>query len=247
MTIKEWKKVARILKEAYKEVESEAISAGVDIFSDEYKAGLEKVREKILEKLGFTVDEYKEMYEEFTQARKKDVDKKIAEVSERIDNLPELPEVPTKEQIKELAEEVAEEVVKRNLKPQYTGSKVLTDGSATGIVDIAVATGEFLGGSIEYSIYVTDGTDYQAHSGSVFFNAVNKAGTVSSDIEETYLAASESEVATAGTLTDVWSVTNGTGKITINVNADTSLTPSANYPVIKYTIKLHSQNSITPL
>jgi hypothetical protein len=132
-------------------------------------------------------------------------------------------------------------------KKDYSGSKVLSDGVATGFVEIAVATGEFLGGVVEYSIYVTDGTDFQSHAGSVAFVAVNKAGTVTSDIEETYGPAAEAEVATSGTLSDDFTITNGSGKITINCKANTSLTPSANYPVLKYSVMLHSANTITPL
>jgi len=136
-------------------------------------------------------------------------------------------------------------VVRNQRTSEYNGVKTLADGVATGFVDILIAAGEFLGGEIIYSIYVTDGTDYQAHSGSIAFNAVNKAGTVTSDIEETYLAASESEVVTAGTLTDDWTITNGTGKITINCNANTSLAGAT--ITLKYTIRLHSTNTILPL
>lgn len=136
-------------------------------------------------------------------------------------------------------------VVRNQRTSEYNGVKTLTDGVATGFVDILIAAGEFLGGEIIYSIYVTDGTDYQAHSGSIAFNAVNKAGTVTSDIEETYLAASESEVVTAGTLTDDWTITNGAGKITINCDADTSLAGAT--ITLTYTIILHSTNTILPL
>ncbi len=138
-------------------------------------------------------------------------------------------------------------IIQNSILQEYTGSKVLTNNSPTGILDIAIATGEFLGGYIVYSIYVADGTDFQSHSGTVAFNAINKAATVTSDIEESYIAASESEVVSAGTLTDAWTITDGSGKITINCNANSSLSPSANYPVIKYTLFLHSINIITPL
>jgi hypothetical protein len=140
---------------------------------------------------------------------------------------------------------VSEEIEQDGNLTMHTGSKVLTDGSPTGIVDIAIGTGEFLGGELMYSIYVTDGTDFQSHSGSIVFNAINKAATVSSDIEETYLPASESEVSSSGTLTDAWTITDGAGKITINCDANTSLgTPTI---TLKYTIFLHSTNAITEL
>lgn len=141
------------------------------------------------------------------------------------------------------AEQYHEGVISVNV----AGSKVLTDGSATGIFEVAVSSGEMVGGSIDYCIYVTDGTDFQCHPGLATFAAVNKGGTVSSDIDEVYLAASETEVLTAGTLTDDWTTTNGAGKVTINMNANTSLAASAGYPLIKYSIKLHSLNAITKL
>jgi hypothetical protein len=41
MSEKDWKKIARILKEIYKQLEAEALSKGMDIFSDEYKPYIE--------------------------------------------------------------------------------------------------------------------------------------------------------------------------------------------------------------
>jgi hypothetical protein len=48
-----------------------------------------------------------------------------------------------------------------------------------------------------------------------------------------------------GTLADTWTITNGTGKITINLNANSSLTPT----VLKVwgTIRNNSKSSITLL
>jgi hypothetical protein len=128
---------------------------------------------------------------------------------------------------------------------QFSGTKTLTDEAATGFADIAIATGEFLGGYFVYTINVTDGTDFQSHTGTASFNAVNKAGTVSSDIEESYAPAAESEVKTAGTLTDDFTITDGAGKITINCNANTSLAGAT--ITMKYTIFLQSTNAITGL
>ena len=127
----------------------------------------------------------------------------------------------------------------------HSDTKTLVDGSATGFFEIAIATGELLGGNITYAIYVTNGTDYQSHSGAVTFVAVNKAGTVTSDIEEQYSPANEAEIKTAGTLTDDFTITDGTGKITLNCNANTNLAgPTI---VLKYTVITHSLNTITAL
>jgi len=136
-------------------------------------------------------------------------------------------------------------IIQNSIMKQYSGSKELTDESAIGFVDITIGSGEFLGGTILYSIYVTGSGELQSHSGSLEFNAINKAGTVTSDIEETYSPAAESEVVSAGTLTDDYTITDGAGKITINCNANTSLgSPTITF---YYTIFLHSGNTITPL
>lgn len=131
----------------------------------------------------------------------------------------------------------------------FSGSKTLTDGVATGFVDIAIDAGEFVGGSILYSIKVTDGTpDYQNHSGAAGFVAINKAGVVDSDCSETYSPAAVLKVTSAGTLTDAVTCvdTNGTpGKITLQMNANTSLAGAT--IIFDYTITMHSENVITSL
>lgn len=126
-----------------------------------------------------------------------------------------------------------------------SGSKTLTDGSATGIFEVAIPSNTSAGGTISYSIKCFDGTDLQNHSGLISFAGVNKGGTVTSDIDEVYLAASETKVVTAGTLTDAWTITDGAGKITINLNANTSLTPTSF--VVFYTITLNGNEVVTKL
>jgi hypothetical protein len=126
-----------------------------------------------------------------------------------------------------------------------SGSKALTDGSATGLFEVAIPSNTSVGGTVHYSIKCFDGTDLQNHSGTISFAGVNKAGTVTSDIDEVYLAASETQVATAGTLSNAWTITNGAGKITINLNANTSLTPTSF--IINYTIMLNGDETITLL
>ncbi len=126
-----------------------------------------------------------------------------------------------------------------------SGSKALTDGSATGIFEVAIPSNTSAGGTMSYSIKCFDGTDLQNHSGLISFAGVNKGGTVTSDIDEVYLAASETKVTTAGTLSDTWTITDGAGKITINLNANTSLTPTS--MVLYYTITLNGNEVVTKL
>jgi len=139
----------------------------------------------------------------------------------------------------------AAKVQQTNIVQHVSGSKALTDGSATSFVDIALAAGEMVGGKINYCIYVTNGTDYQVHPGIVTFAAADKAGTLSSDIDEVYLAANETEVKTSGTLTDAFSIVDGANKISIALNASTSLAGAT--LTLKYTVSLYSENTITAL
>lgn len=104
------------------------------------------------------------------------------------------------------------------------GATTLTDNTATSLFTIALASGAFCGGTIRYSILVTDGTDHQVRTGMVTFSAVDKAGVLTSAIDE---AAGQSIAASAGTLTDAWTILDGSNAITIRLQADSSLTPSA--------------------
>ncbi len=130
----------------------------------------------------------------------------------------------------------------------FTGIKTLTDNTAIGFVEIAIESGGCFGGSLNYTICVDDDTDLQSHSGEAAFVAVNLSGTVTSDIEEQYLPPDEAEITTGGsTLTDDFAITNGDGspgKITITCDVDSSLNVGA---VLRYTIELHSTNTITAL
>jgi len=74
MNKKEFKRIARILKEAYKEIEKEALEGGLDIFSKEYDNLILMSRAKILEKLGYTVEQYLEAKEQIATLNKTDTE-----------------------------------------------------------------------------------------------------------------------------------------------------------------------------
>lgn len=100
----------------------------------------------------------------------------------------------------------------------------LTESAATSYVDVFVVSGQVAGGAIQWTIEANDGTDYQVRSGSTYFAAVNKAGTVTcsvGDVGTTVAAVS------AGTLTNTMTCVAGaagTNKMTIQANAVSSLT-----------------------
>ena len=119
---------------------------------------------------------------------------------------------------------------------EYSGTKVLTDGVITNLFEIAiVGNSAGVGAFMSYSVLATNGTAVQMHSG--FANIVGcsgSTGTITSAIAE---AATEAECWTADTvkLTESgWAVTNGTGKITVTANFDSSLSA----PTITMTYKL---------
>ncbi len=115
MTTAEFKKVARLLKETYAELEREALADGIDIFSDEYLKVRDIVRLKVLERIGFTLDEYREAKELVAPAKKVDVAKDLLEAStiaQDVSNRVEALNIPNEEDILAKAKEIAEAVVK---------------------------------------------------------------------------------------------------------------------------------------
>lgn len=113
MTTPEWKKVARLLKEAYTQLEKEALSSDTDIFGEEFKKAQDVVRLAILEKMGFTIDEYRAVKLSLESAKKQKVDTALAQVNARVDALQSQPApiIPTKGEITALAHEVAKEYI----------------------------------------------------------------------------------------------------------------------------------------
>lgn len=119
-------------------------------------------------------------------------------------------------------------------------SKVLTDAVAGNLVSAAIANGSAIGGAIEYTIEVSDGTDFQAETSRVLYSAVNKAGVVTVTITED---ADTTQAVSAGSLTSVWALSAANPAV-LSVVADSSLTPAAGFPRITYTITNLGQQAI---
>lgn len=123
----------------------------------------------------------------------------------------------------------------------FGAHKVLTDGAATDLVSCTIASGSAIGGVIHYAIEVTDGTDYQAETGYVFYNAVNKSGTVTRTISE---SADTIQSVSSGALTSTWAISNASPAV-ISVNANTDLaSPSTGYPRITFSVFNGGQQAI---
>lgn len=129
--------------------------------------------------------------------------------------------------------------------------KALTDASAVSLFEVALPTLQMCGGKIVATIRCTDGTDMQSFTQEIQFAAVNKGGsyTTAITVDPTDLiSAVGTKAVSAGTLTSAWTILTGTNKITIQLNADTSLTPSGtNGFVVYYEVFNHSQQAITVL
>ena len=98
-------------------------------------------------------------------------------------------------------------------------SKTLTESVATGVVDIAVAAGSVASGEFFYSVQANSATDFQVIRGRVVWAVVNKGGVLTTSITDTV----EANPVSAGTLTCAATLVNGTNKVTISLNAVSSL------------------------
>jgi hypothetical protein len=120
---------------------------------------------------------------------------------------------------------------------QVTHIKVLQDNIVTPIFNISIPAGQITGGMIIYCIHVVGNTgELQSHSGTALYAAVNKGGVYTTNM--LHVALLEAEASSSGSLTDTWSITTGVNQITINLNANTSLTPTEFH--IHYTIIAHN-------
>lgn len=118
----------------------------------------------------------------------------------------------------------------------------LTNSSANSIFDIALNSGDYVGGTITWSVVATDGTDYQCRAGITTFAAVkDNSATLTSDVDEVI----SSIAVTSGTLTGTWSIATGTNKITLKFTPTSSLTPTT----YRLNLNLHNPvgNTITRL
>jgi hypothetical protein len=117
--------------------------------------------------------------------------------------------------------------------------KVLTNNSAIAVVNATIANGSVVGGLINYTIEVTDGTDFQVESGQAVYSSQNKAGVVAGTITEV----NSQQNLSAGTLTTTWAISNANPAV-VSVNANSSLTPSTGYPRVTFSIQNFGQQGI---
>ena len=128
---------------------------------------------------------------------------------------------------------------------QGARTKTLTEATNTSFVQIAVASGSFVGGHVEYTVHADDGTDFQARTGEINFSIVNKSGTETA-VFGTALNEAFAESAGASTLVLTFAAdTTPTNAVNLQANATSSLTQST--LAIKYRVVIHSGTAtITP-
>lgn len=117
-------------------------------------------------------------------------------------------------------------------------SKTLTESSATSFVRIDVSADSFVGGQVFYTVYATDGADYQVRTGSFNFSIYNTSGpddeyiTIGTVINEAY-------VSSTGTLTVSFTGdTSPTNGVNLQANATASIGQSTLQ--IKYRVMISS-------
>jgi len=127
--------------------------------------------------------------------------------------------------------------------PFLTNTKISTTNGNIDLFDITLPPSTICGGHMMYSIYASDGTDFQVHDGAVHFSALNKGGAFTTQVQDT-ANTFDSTAVSAGSITDTWSIVNGTDKVTIRLNVgNTVITP--NSVIVSYCIvNLSSQQLI---
>jgi hypothetical protein len=118
MEIKDFKKIGRLLKQIYEELETQALKEGVNLLSPEYEELVNKARLAVLEKAGFTLEEYRTIKEQVSGIDKagtlgvmQDTQKKLDATLSTIKEVQDR-HIPTKEEITAIAREVAKEFIK---------------------------------------------------------------------------------------------------------------------------------------
>jgi hypothetical protein len=122
-------------------------------------------------------------------------------------------------------------------------SKYLTNNTVTSLANVALASNTVATGSVQYACEVFDGTDLQVEQGAISYMVSNKGGTFANNVTVKY---GNQQLATAGTLVVTWTITAANPAV-IQVNCNSSLTPSAGYPRVTYEVHNLTQQAVAIL
>lgn len=123
MTSKDFKTIARLLKQVYQELEKQALDEGVDLMSPEYDELINRARLRVLENAGFTIEEYRSAKEANSTFTQDAVNKNLSLMEETSKSLEHIKNthIPTIDEIKDIARSIAKEYIKP---PQITNQIV---------------------------------------------------------------------------------------------------------------------------
>jgi len=119
-------------------------------------------------------------------------------------------------------------------------TKVLTNNTVTTVANVTNASNTVAAGVIRYAVEVFNGTDAQIEVGEASYMVSNKAGVWSGTTTVKY---GNQQNMTAGTLTVTWTIT-GANPALLQINANSSLVPSAGYPRLTYSIDNLTQQAV---
>ncbi len=107
------------------------------------------------------------------------------------------------------------------------------NNTPTNVVSADVANNTITAGFLDYLIEATDGTNGQAESGQVFFQAINSGGSVQASVRQF----DREELVITGTLQSTWTITAANPAV-LQVTVASSLTNSGSFP--RMTVNVHN-------
>jgi len=119
MTKAQYQRLKKLIKLANKEVENEALEEGVDITSVEFEQVLLKVKQVVIEKAGFKLEEYENEEKEPAKQEKEEFNKKLISLEKNLkefigkkinwEDIENKPKIPTEEDFKKLVPKIPEQ------------------------------------------------------------------------------------------------------------------------------------------
>jgi hypothetical protein len=131
-------------------------------------------------------------------------------------------------------------------KMAYVGDVALANNTTTNLFEVALAANSGAGGHINFSVVGTNGTDHVVHTGFITYAVVDKAGTITSQITDTAAANDANAKSSGSTLTDTWSIVDGTDKITVAANFNSNMAGTTTW-ALHYEVHNGSGQQITIL
>ena len=123
MTLKEYKRVDELLKEVYKELQADALQRGIHPASREYDEMVAVTTKAVIEKMGYTLEEYQKTKDRMYGLTKSDLVDMFQDTKANLDRVEKL--TPSDEKISKMAtkiaieraEEIAERIAKKYIVP----------------------------------------------------------------------------------------------------------------------------------